>query len=84
MELKNIFFYLVGETCDQSSFFFRVSVFECVVSVPIYYQKVVVFQTANLILIVSQDFDSAELDIADNTRINKRSLKGRLQLIIKA
>lgn len=58
--------------------------FECVVSVPIYYQKVVVFQTANLILIVSQDFDSAELDIADNTRINKRSLKGRLQLIIKA
>jgi hypothetical protein len=59
-------------------------VFECVVSVPIYYQKVVVFQTANLILIVSQDFDSAELDIADNTRINKRSLKGRLQLIIKA
>lgn len=58
--------------------------FECVVSVPIYYQKVVVFQTANLILIVSQDFDSAELDVSDKTRINKRSLKGRLQLIIKA
>lgn len=58
--------------------------FECVVSVPIYDQKVVVFQTANLILIVSQDCDSAELDISDNTRINKRSLKGRLQLIIKA